>query len=187
MELLQVRYADDALTLEEFERRVAAAYQAKTPSELDALVTDLVQPTTALTVPLHGRIAAILSNNEQTGAMPVPRRLEIVSVMGNVELDISAATFNPGLTEIEISAILGNVELTVPLGVRVESFGSTFIGNFDCRVPHIPGYAGATEQLIRITGRSVFSSVEIRAAPAQLVSSEKTQSPPSDDSPRRLR
>lgn len=185
VELLQLRFADDDLSIEEYERRVAAAYQARTPSELDALVADLVQSNSALAVPESGRIAAILSNNEQNGAMPVPRHLEIVSIMGNVELDISAATFSPGLTEIEISAVLGNVELTVPLGVRVESAGDTFLGNFDCKVPHVAETTNRAERVIRITGRAVFASVEIRAAPAQLTGLGTSQNLP-DGAPRRL-
>ena len=185
VELLQVRFANGDLDMDEFERRVAACYQAKTPQELDSLIGDLVQSHSELAVPEYGRIAAILSNNEQNGVMPVPRQLKIVSVLGNVELDISAATFSPGLTEIEISAVFGNVELTVPLGVRVESGGNTFLGNFDCKVPHISGYAVPDEQVIRITGRSVFASVEIRAAPARLASTAVLP-PRTDDAPRRL-
>ncbi|MEO7041141.1 MAG: DUF1707 domain-containing protein [Gemmatimonadaceae bacterium] len=170
VELLQVRFANGDLDMDEFERRVTASYQAKTPQELDSLIGDLVQSHSELAVPEYGRIAAILSNNEQNGVIPVPRQLTIVSVFGNVELDISAATFSPSLTEIEISAVFANVALTVPLGVRVESAGNTFLGNFDCKVPHVPGYPNSEEQVIRITGRSIFASVEIRAAPARLAS-----------------
>jgi len=193
VELLQVRFANGDLDMDEFERRVTASYQAQTPQELDSLIGDLVQSRLELAVPEYGRISAILSNNEQNGAIPVPRQLKIVSVFGNVELDISAATFSPGLTEIEISAVFGNVELTVPLGVRVESAGNTLLGNFDCRAPHIPGYPGSEEQVIRITGRAVFASVEIRAAPARLAHAPASGAPllpgtdaRTDDAPRRL-
>ncbi|MEO7102002.1 MAG: DUF1707 domain-containing protein [Gemmatimonadaceae bacterium] len=185
VELLQVRFANGDLDMDEYERRVAASYQAKTPQDLDSIIGDLVQSHSELAVPEYGRITAILSNNEQNGVMPVPRQLKIVSVFGNAELDISAATFSPGLTEIEISAVFANVELTVPLGVRVESGGSTFLGNFDSKVPHIPGFAAADEQVIRITGRSVFASVAIRAAPGRLATAA-VPAPRADDAPRRL-
>ena len=195
VELLQVRFANGDLDMDEFERRVTASYQAKTPQELDSLIGDLVQSHSELAVPEYGRIAAILSNNQQNGVIPVPRQLEILSIFGNVELDISAATFSPGLTEIEISAVFGNVELTVPLGVRVESAGNTFLGNFNCKVPHVLGYPNSEEQVIRITGRSVFASVEIRAAPGRLATALAPATvavPPSrtdgrtDGAPRRL-
>lgn len=182
MDLLQLRFADDCLSLDEYERRVAAAYQARTLNELDALVTDLDRSTSLSATPEYARIVTVLSNNERNGAMPVPHRLDIVCMLGNVELDISGATFAPGLTEIDISATLGNVELTVPLGVRVESSGNAFLGNFDCKVPNIIGYAGETERVIRITGRAVLSSVEIRAAPSMVAQLPSQYT----DAPRRL-
>jgi len=179
VDLLQLRFADDCLSLDEFERRVAVAYQAKTVGELDSLVADLAPATVQATVPEHGRIVTILSNNERNGAMPVPRRLEIVAVLGNVELDMSDATFASGVTEIEISAVLGNVEITVPFGIRVESAGNAFLGNFDYKAANIIGYEGDAERVVRITGHAVFSSVEIGAAP-----SRSLRRP--DDAPRRL-
>lgn len=175
VDLLQLRFADDRLSLEEFERRVALAYRTTTIAELDALVADLAPNVTPdLTpgvtpdgpaAPPTARILTILSNNERSGSMLLPQRLEIVTVMGNVELDIRDATFAPGLTEIDISAALGNVEITLPWGIRVESTGSAFVGNFDCRAGSDTSVTARTGQMIRITGHSVFSSVEISSAP----------------------
>ena len=169
--LLQLRFADDRLQLEEFERRVALAYHATTIAELDALVADLAPDLNpdGPAAPPTARILTILSNNERSGSMLLPQRLEIVTVMGNVELDMRDATFAPGLTEIDISAALGNVEITLPWGIRVESTGSAFVGNFDCRAGSDTSVTARTGQLIRITGHSVFSSVEISgAAPGSL-------------------
>ncbi len=180
VDLLQLRFAEDCLSLDEFERRVAVAYQARTVGDLDMLVADLAPaPTVSATVPTHGRIVTILSNNERNGAMPVPRHFDIVSVLGNVELDMSDATFAPGVTEIEISAVFGNVEITVPFGIRVESAGNALLGNFDYKTTNIGGYAADTERLIRITGHAVFSSVEISTAPSTFLRRP-------DDEPRRL-
>lgn len=166
VDLLQLRFADDHLSLDEFERRVAAAYQAKTAEELCTLVADLAPVTAASMVPEHGKLSAIFSSNERDGAMPVPRRFEIVAVFGNVELDLSNATFTAGLTEIYVSAVLGNVELTLPLGIRVECSGNGLFGTFDCKAGSIAGYAADADRIVRITGRSVFASVEIGARPS---------------------
>lgn len=181
VDLLQVRFANDGLSLQEFESRVSAAYQAKSSSELHALVADLGVAGLE-SIPERARIVTILSNNERTGAMPVPRCLEIVNVMGNVELDLSGSAFAPGLTEINISALLANVELTVPLGIRVESSGSAIFGNFNSRVPNVVERVRGDERVIRITGRAIFSSVEITAAPARTAA----LAAPLDDAPRRL-
>lgn len=179
VDLLQLRFADDCLSMAEFERRVAVAYQAKSLGELNALVADLAPAAIDASVPERGRIVAILSNNERSGTPPVPRRLEIVAVLGNVELDLSDATFASGITEIDISAVFGNVEISVPPGIRVESSGSAFLGNFDHKTTAIIGYPNDAERALRITGHAVFSSVEIGAAPARLATRES-------ESPRRL-
>ncbi len=180
VDLLQLRFAEDCLSLDEFERRVAVAYQAKTAGDLEVLVADLAPaPAVSATVPTHGRIVNILSNNVRNGAMQVPSRLDIVSVLGNVEFDMSNATFAPGVTEIAISAAFGNVQITLPFGIRVESAGNALLGNFDYKTTNILGYASDTERMIRITGQAVFSSVEISTAP-----STSLRRP--DDAPRRL-
>jgi hypothetical protein len=181
VDLLQMRFADDGLSLEEYERRVSAAYQAREVGELDALVADLTSEVSGA-VPEYGRIVTILSNNERSSSTPVPRRLEIVCFMGNVELDLSSATFAPGLTEIDISVTLGNAEITVPLGVRVESAGNAILGNFDCKVPNYVEPGHENDRVIRITGRSLLASVEISAAPSRY----PAPSLHAGDAPRRL-
>jgi uncharacterized protein DUF1707/cell wall-active antibiotic response 4TMS protein YvqF len=179
VDLLQLRFADDCLSMDEFERRVAVAYQARTIAELDELAADLAPAApTGPGVPATGRIVTILSNNERGGPMPVPRRLEIVAVLGNVELDLSEATFDVGVTEIDISAVFGNVELNIPTGLRVESTGNAFLGNFDHKPTPAIGYPRNSDRIIRITGHAVFSSVEIGTVPARAMHA--------DDAPRRL-
>ena len=165
VDLLQTGFADDQLSIEEFERRVAFAYQAKTPAELDTLVADLAHPVVTPDVPRPTRIRAFFSNNERNGFLGVPHHVEVVSILGNVELDLSDATFAPGLTEIAVSAVLGNVEITVPFGVRVECEGEAFFGNFDYKAANIVGYPTNAESVVRIAGHSVFASVQIAAAP----------------------
>lgn len=163
VELLQLRFADDRLSLDEFERRVAAAYQAKTTAELGDLVADLPSALAVPLVPEHGRISATFSNHERSGPMAIPRDFEIASVFGNVELDMTDATFAAGVTEIRISAVMASVELTLPLGIRVECTGEGMFGNFDCKAAMVAGYPTDPDRVVRISGHAVFGSVEIQA------------------------
>jgi hypothetical protein len=179
VDLLQAGFADDHLSIEEFERRVAVAYQAKTSTELDALVADLAPAAVAPDVPPRTRITAFFSNTERNGAMAIQHYLEVVSILGNVELDLSDTKFAPGLTVIAVSAVLGNVEITVPLGVRVECAGEAFFGNFECKTADILGYPADAERVVRITGHSVFASVQIDAQPSRMLRQPH-------DAPRRL-
>jgi len=165
IELLTQHYANDGIALEEFERRTAAVFAARSTDELNALVADVAPPAPAhpAIVPDHRRISAILSSHEQHGAMIVPRHLEVVSVLGNAELDLRDATFVEGVTIIEVRSVLGNVELTLPAEVHVEMAGEAFLGNFASQTS--PGPASAT-RIVRITGRAILGNVEaVSAAP----------------------
>ena len=179
VDLLQLRFADDNLSLEEFERRVAVAYQAKTSEELNQLVVDLLPDTPVGEVSKSARISAILSSNERNGPMSLPRHLEIVAILGNVELDLTDSTFAAGVTEIAVSVVLGNVEITVPFGVRVECAGNALLGNFEYNAATIVGYPTDDARVVRITGHAAIGSVEISAAPSRTLRL-------SGDSPRRL-
>jgi hypothetical protein len=61
---------------------------------------------------------------------------------------------------------LSNVALTLPLGVHVECTGESVFGSFDCKAASIAGYPAHADRVVRISGRSVFASVEIGAQPS---------------------
>jgi hypothetical protein len=159
--LLSYHFAADALTMEEFERRVSSVYGATGSAALDNLVADL--PIATNTAPAEGKLSAILSHTARHGTMVVPRHLKLVVFMGNVELDLRDATFAPGVSEIEVSATLGNVEITMPPGVRVECIGSAFLGSFESRLrtTQSSGAAAASDTIVRVLGRAILSSVDI--------------------------
>ncbi|MDQ6736893.1 MAG: DUF1707 domain-containing protein [Gemmatimonadota bacterium] len=176
VELLKAGFVENHLSMTEFEQRVALAHQARSRAELDPLVADLLPaaglaPTASPpgytgSIANHRKIVAILSNHQRRGPMALPRHLEIVAILGNVELDLTGASIANGVTEIDISAVFGNVEVTLPPGVRIESHGNAFLGSFDHRSQEFPEYAETGDRVIRITGQSVFGSVTIEAAPA---------------------
>src|SRR5687768_11018733 len=138
---LSAAFAQDVLPVEEFEQRVAAVYRAGSPVDLSALVADLPSPTlpTGRSVAGSGelaavpqRIDAIFGSVDRGGQVDVPPRLEIRSVFGSVELDLSDAHFGAGLTEIEVLAVFGNIELRLPAHVVVENHGNGMLANFSC-------------------------------------------------------
>jgi len=175
IETLTRSYADDTISLDEFERRTAAVFAARSTVELAQVVADLPAPeprsrsprapTGAApdAVPAKGRIVAMLSSNEGQGMHTVPRHLDIVARLGSVELDLRDAAFGSGVTEIAMSVFMGSVELTVPLGARVETTGSAILGSFSTNASRT-GAPGA-DVVIRITGRAIFGSVETTEAP----------------------
>jgi hypothetical protein len=176
LEQLSEAFAKDELGLDEFEARVDSAYHAATEEGLQALVKDLSpQPlaaptssgaTTALAVPgdRAKRVTAVLGNVERRGRLRVPSGYRVLSVLGNVELDLRDASFPDGLTVIHVRAVLGNIEITVPPTLPVECEGSGILASF-AEVNRMPAEGSAGGPALRIVGSAVLGNVEVRTLP----------------------
>jgi hypothetical protein len=171
VEALTRHFAADRLSMDDFERCVERVYAAPSAAALAAILGEAgISPQTgtgaaaalapAGGAPSFGRVVARFRNNERGGAMLVPRRLEVRSVFGNVELDLQHATFAPGVTEIHVRAVFGNVEITLPAGVHVEERGEAIAGSFSVRAADSP--ADASAPLVRVRGRAVLGNVEVQ-------------------------
>ncbi len=174
VEALSTHFANDDLSMEEFEDRLERAYKAASTPQLATLLADLpaldasdaaARAPTLLAppgdVPARGVMMAVLSGTERKGSWLVPRHLKVVAVLGGVELDLREARFAPGVTEIDVTAIVGGVEIIVPPGVRVESFGAAFLGGFQSRA----GDATALtpyNPVIRLSGIAIVGGVDVK-------------------------
>ncbi|MEP6689712.1 MAG: LiaF domain-containing protein [Gemmatimonadaceae bacterium] len=175
MAVLSGAFAEDRIVLDELERRMTLVYSASTMADLDALIADMpasyptadgammLAPNAARGALTAATITAVFSSQERTGNFVVPQHLRVRAVVGSAELDLTQATFSPGLTVIECSAYIGSVEITLPANVAVENAGSAFIGSFELQASDSPMPATTTAQVtVRITGRAVIGSVEAR-------------------------
>lgn len=161
-------FAHDLLPLDEYERRVTLAYRAESSAALATLVADIAplaagrELESARPSSLVGgrrRFSAFFSNVEHRGPLDVPPRLEIRSVFGNVEVDLTSARFAPGVTEIDVAAVFGNVELWLPPHVAVENIGDAFLGTFTLRGAGHPPAAATT--VVRLVGSAVLGNIEV--------------------------
>jgi hypothetical protein len=163
--LLTESYAQDHLSLDEFERRAAAAYSARTPDDLASLTADLGDtgaPATRASLPSMN-IGVVLGSIVRD-MHAVPRALEVRTVLGNIELDLTHASFAPGVTEIALHAFMGNIEIQLPPHVGVEDHVSAVLGSFEYR--RHPRATSWTEShhvtsVVRFTGRVTMSSAEV--------------------------
>ena len=172
-------FAEDAIEMAEFERRVAAVYRAGDAEALAALTRDLPEVAGAGTSnvpaprdtsravaprPRSRRIASVFSSVERRVAGPVPEILHVRSVMGSVEIDLRDAEFPPGVTEIRVRSIMASVEIELPDHVRVENDGKAFMGHFAVQSRRRERAGAAVDPeapVVRITGRSIMASVEV--------------------------
>jgi hypothetical protein len=169
---LSAHFAHDNLDTAEFENRLDLAYRATSLAELTALLADLPvqadspaapRPSTALARPEDVRkrqfVVAVMSGSERRGVWSPARSIEVVAVMGGVQLDFREAVFAPGVTQVNVLAFWGGVEIMVPPEVRVECSGMGIMGGFeglDQRGANHPD-----TPILRITGLAVMGGVEV--------------------------
>lgn len=170
---LAEHFAHDHLDTAEFEARLDLVYQARTLADLDRLQTDLpalasAEERTRLSVPLATEddvrnrqlLLAIMGGTERKGAWTPARHLDVLALMGGVELDFREAHFAPGVTRVNALAIMGGVEILVPPGVKVESEGVGIMGGFESF-----GQVGDDHPdtpVLRISGLALMGAVEIQ-------------------------
>ena len=164
VEQLSAAFAHDLVAMDEFERRVALAYQASSPQELRGLTEDLGPASSASTAPVPTsqtmqRVRAVLSSIERRGAQTVGPRLEVRAFMANVELDLALARLTAPVTEIDVRCVLGNVEIRLPPGVDLENMGGALLGSFECR--EALGQTAPVTRVVRVVGRATLGSVQV--------------------------
>lgn len=174
VEVLTRHYAADRLGDADLEARLERVYRAATRAELQTALEGLpsLAPAAAEAprVPAAPdeesatrRVEALLSGQEERVTGVVPRALRVRSRLGYVELDLTRATFEPGVTTLEVSAFMGYVEIRLPPGLRVESRGRAIAGFFAVRGASRAGGEDAP-CTVRIRGRAVMGYAEVRVA-----------------------
>lgn len=173
-------FANDAIAVEEFERRVDAAHKASSVDELKELLKDLPggnlpapaagspvpmpRPRQRVTAAAHQKereiVIAIMGGSSRKGRWHPARRNFAFAVMGGSELDFREAVLPPGVTEVQVFTVMGGVEILVPPGVNVESHGIGIMGGFE----QMGGADDWDENAptLRIAGLAVMGGVDIQ-------------------------
>lgn len=171
-------FANDIMSVEEFEQRVDAAHSAKSVEDLKALLQDLpggnlpavAQPATVpapapmVTAAAHVKdrafVVAVLGGSSRKGRWSPARKNVAVAVMGGAEIDFREAVMGPGITDLQIFTVCGGVEVIVPPGLNVESNGIGILGGFDHTSDsvHLPDPHAPT---LRITGVACMGGVHV--------------------------
>ena len=104
-------------------------------------------------------ITAIMSAAVRKGEWEPAELVQVISIMGAVELDFRDAIMLDGVTEVEIRTIMGGVKIIVPDDIDVQTEGVGFMGGFE----HLGHTSGDPEApLLRITGFALMGGVEIK-------------------------
>lgn len=174
VDVLARGFANDQLSEEQLEALLDRVYRASTMAELNDLIaklpvrrvggeergsTNVAVPGSSALEPQPVRIRSILSGQERRITGVVPRRLELRARLGYVELDLTHATFEPGVTEIDARALMGYVQIRLPGDVQIENEGAAILGFFALKGAGL-GAAAGTGSTVRVTGRAVMGFAE---------------------------
>lgn len=167
-------FANDAITLDELERRIEQAYRASDVAMLERLTSDVPQrelrnelmPAASahvpdLYVPLQDRILSIMSETKRQGVWQLPQRLEVVSIMSNTHLDLTSVALPSGVTVIEVTAVMASVRVTVPRHVRVVVQPGTMMATIVDRTEDPPP-VGSGAPVLRITGFIFMAELKVK-------------------------
>lgn len=186
IEALSEHFANDALSVEEFEERLELAHRATALEQLELLLEDLEVPekgqaaretsgdadpgSQALAVveeralpaviPEEKRVKSILSSVRREGEWRVPKRLRVLSVLGEVKIDFRDVQLPPGITEVHARSILSNVEIIVPPTLAVECEGTAWLGEFQ-EMYRAPSRRDPGAPLLIVSGSAVLGELKI--------------------------
>jgi hypothetical protein len=181
-------FAQDRLTLPEYERRVELAYRASSNDAVRDLLNDLTPPApvrfaqpSTVAAPDQSRVAsrvgtstknflALMSGVVRRGTWTVPTRIRAFACMGGIGLDLRDAKLTGPVTDIWIFALMGGVEIIVPPDVRLESDGFAIMGGFEDQLKEAASN-DPNAPVIRVHGLAIMGGVEARVAGAD----EKTE------------
>jgi hypothetical protein len=167
--LLSEHFAQDNLSMDDFEKRVELAYRAASVPALRELTRDMTPaapgglPVSAAPAEFAAereRITAIMSSTKRSGVWRPARRVDLLSIMSESELDLTQALLQPGVTEIRLRALMSQVTVIVPPGVRVVLQPSSIMGSVSDETMEPPA-VGSGAPVVRIMGRIVMT--ELRA------------------------
>ncbi|MFB6619253.1 DUF1707 domain-containing protein [Streptomyces sp. NPDC085524] len=166
--------AEGRLNSEEHSERLDSLYELKTVGELEVLVRDLPAPGTGNGLPAYAagagaavpaaymeNVVAVCSSAARKGRWRPGAHTRAVSVMGDIEIDLTEAVFEQQVTEINVTCVLGNVEVRVPENVTLRGYGSGILGNFEVR-GESRGETDPQAPVVIVRGFALLGNIEAR-------------------------
>lgn len=162
-------YAEDRLSEDEFETRVAALTRTEGRERLLALNADILPPE-RYAAPARQPMASpdssderrdlvgIFSGSSLKGIFDCPGHISAAAIFGGVDIDLRKAAIPADGVTIEVAAIFGGVDIRLPDHVRVVCDGVAIFGGIE-KPASMGDPAGP---LVRIQGTAIFGGVDVK-------------------------
>jgi hypothetical protein len=168
-EQLRVAAGDGRLTMDELDERLEKALNARTGSELAALVTDLpaIQPGSALVPPPQAKELVQIEVNSgsavRQGHWVVPRAAEVKVGSGSVKLDLTQAVLAGPTLQIQATVRSGSLTIVTRPGIEV-ILDEVSVSSGSAKVRQ-PKEAGSVPTVLRVEVSGNVRSGSITARP----------------------
>ena len=177
-ELLREAMASGRLSVDELEDRTQRVFEAKTRTDLERLLGDVMVPAdddhpvagkqdtnssglarTNVRAGTDGtrRVLSILSGSKRTGKWRLAVSCSVINVLGGSQLDLSEVELAEEQVELKVISVLGGSEITLPPGLNVKVSEVAILGgnevNVSAELPD-PGGPVVHLHLVSILGGS---------------------------------
>ena len=106
-----------------------------------------------------GRVVAVLGGSARKGSWEPAAKLQVLALMGGVELDFREASLYEGDTVVEVLTIMGGVNIIVPPDVNVQASGTGLLGDFSTVSNHVDD---ADAPRLVIKGIAIMGGVNVK-------------------------
>ena len=177
---LSSHFANDHLSLEDLERRIERVYKAATVAELEEITADLRVIAPPVRAPADravasasrspspaypqdkARILSIMGESRRLGRWYVPQRLEVVSIMSDMQIDLTQAVVPSGVVEFDMRVVWAACKVIVPPGMRVVNEMHAIMASVQSDADDIsPTAEDAYAPTIRLTGMALMAEVKV--------------------------
>ncbi|MDQ4080075.1 MAG: cell wall-active antibiotics response protein [Gemmatimonadota bacterium] len=98
---------------------------------------------------------------ERHGDWILPRHYRALSVMGNLEVDLTRARLGAGTSQIEIVCIMGAVTVLVPPDIRLDCDAIPVVGNLEVQ-RNAESTTSPDAPLVQVIGTAFMGSIEVK-------------------------
>ncbi len=127
IETVAKAYAEDKLSLKQYESKVTALHLANSSQEVQALVAEFQSTAIVSVAPAKSNYVTVFSKLEQRGKLSIPERFKNFTIFGNTTLDLRETEIPSNVT-LTARIIFGKTHIIAAPDTSLTWTGSSVVG-----------------------------------------------------------